>query len=295
MRLSLCVATLGERGRLEPFGRALRALQASAAWELVLVVNGTGAAPATVAPWLDGVTLRLLHEPRPGKSRALNAAMAAAAGELLVFTDDDVVPDPDWLERLAAAAVRHPSARVFGGRILTTGTVPAWIRRSSNLQEILTSEHDLGLEERPYPAGKYPIGPNLAVRRSAIGAARWPEHLGPGTACPVGDESAFLLQLSAPAAADRIYVADARVRHAVAPAYFSLRAAVWRACLAGYTGGRFQQRARFADTPLATRAVHRLLRLRSLRELTCVAARAGGFLWGRYGAWRTESNRGTSL
>src|SRR5687768_8316212 len=39
-----------------------------------------------------------LREARPGKSHALNTAVARARGDLLVFTDDDMLPcSADWL------------------------------------------------------------------------------------------------------------------------------------------------------------------------------------------------------
>ena len=37
-----------------------------------------------------------LSESRPGKSHALNAAVAHARGDLLAFTDDDVLPSRSW-------------------------------------------------------------------------------------------------------------------------------------------------------------------------------------------------------
>ncbi len=61
--------------------------------------------------------IHYVREDRPGKSRALNAALRIAQGKLMVFTDDDVVPQPDWLSQLYSAAQRYPDVNIFGGQI----------------------------------------------------------------------------------------------------------------------------------------------------------------------------------
>ncbi len=48
----------------------------------------------------------------PGANR--NAALALARGAVVVFTDDDCRPGPDWLEHVRRAAERHPGKIVQG-------------------------------------------------------------------------------------------------------------------------------------------------------------------------------------
>src|SRR5262249_29643805 len=47
--------------------------------------------------------IRYLYVGAPGKSPAVNTALLFARGDLLAFTDDDVLPDPAWLRQLAGA------------------------------------------------------------------------------------------------------------------------------------------------------------------------------------------------
>ena len=283
---SLCVATLGVPGRLHPFLESLAGLRVREPWEVLLVFNtAQPASPAALGPHAGGLPLTTLHEPRPGKSRALNRALAVARGEWLVFTDDDVTHDPDWLTRLREASVSHPWARVLGGRIEPRGEAPAWIRASANLQPLMLVRHDLGPTPCRYPHGQYPFGPNMAVARSAVeqAGAHWPEALGPGTQLPVGDEAAFLAQVSGPNDDGRLYVPDARVYHAVEPSYFRLDRALRRAFLAGVAAGRIA--ATFGPatgTQPVQRVAARIRGLRSVRELLCAGTRAFGVLWGRF-------------
>jgi len=48
----------------------------------------------------------------PGSNR--NGAFRLAQAPVVVFTDDDCFPPPDWLERVLAAVARHPGAVIQG-------------------------------------------------------------------------------------------------------------------------------------------------------------------------------------
>jgi GT2 family glycosyltransferase len=53
---------------------------------------------------------------RQGPAANRNNGARYAKGEWLVFTDDDCLPDPQWLEAYAKAVVTEPSCLVFEGR-----------------------------------------------------------------------------------------------------------------------------------------------------------------------------------
>ena len=158
--ISVIIAT---RNRADSLRRLLpRLLEQSPglAWELVVVHNGSTDDTAEVLAGMAG-KLRTVVEPLPGKSRALNRAMAAARGELLVFTDDDVEPDRAWLDEIAAAARRHPEVDCFGGRINIDAThVPGWVLRS-RLRQLLTRGAPLrgiALDVARFPGGNAYLG-----------------------------------------------------------------------------------------------------------------------------------------
>ena len=82
-------------------------------YEVIVVDNrSAGAEPVQ----LPGV--RVVRETRPGISAARNAGLAAANGDLIAFTDDDVEVDPGWLRAIASRFVEHPDEACVTGLAL---------------------------------------------------------------------------------------------------------------------------------------------------------------------------------
>lgn len=63
-------------------------------------------------------TLRYVrHGTNKGVAAARNTAMEHARGDVVAFTDDDCIVDPDWLRRASECHSRHPEAAVVGGPV----------------------------------------------------------------------------------------------------------------------------------------------------------------------------------
>ncbi|MDD5351265.1 MAG: glycosyltransferase [Chthoniobacteraceae bacterium] len=97
--------------------------------ELLLVDNGsTDATPALLAACrLPQMDVRVLHEPLPGRARACNAAIAAARGDILLFTDDDVHISCDWIGKMSAPLFRHEADAVSGAVRLPPHLLLPWM------------------------------------------------------------------------------------------------------------------------------------------------------------------------
>jgi len=105
--------------RLDGVRRCLDSLAALdySAYDVVIVDNR--AEPPALPAWLGAFPLvRVLHEPRPGLSAARNCGLAAAQGEIVAFTDDDVVVDRGWLNAIARRLEAHPDEAGVTGLIL---------------------------------------------------------------------------------------------------------------------------------------------------------------------------------
>jgi GT2 family glycosyltransferase len=137
----------------------------------VIVVDG----PSTdgTAERLDslGGAVRHLQNPERNLSRSRNLGIAAAAGELVAFLDDDAVPEPRWLEDLVAA-FDHDRVAGAGGLVLDdTGVREQW----RHLVVSRAGAHDFD-QEPPFdrfvgPGADpflYVAGGNCAFRRSAL-------------------------------------------------------------------------------------------------------------------------------
>jgi GT2 family glycosyltransferase len=111
--LSVVVASHERPLRLRWLLNALEE-QTFADFEVIVAFDDRGheAAAMLAAHPLRPRVIRL--PPGPGPARHRNAGWRAASAPLVVFTDDDCRPPPEWLERLAAAAGRAPGAVLQG-------------------------------------------------------------------------------------------------------------------------------------------------------------------------------------
>lgn len=175
MFISVVIATRNRRALL---ARTLAAF-ARQTWprdrfDIVVADNGstdgTRDEVAALAARPGAPSIRYLLVREPGKSFAVNAAIDAASGDLLAFTDDDVEPSPAWLARLAAA-LDDTGADFAAGRILPAWERPAPSWLSPALYGVLAIA-DNGTARQPIARGVnehiMPIGANMAVRTSVV-------------------------------------------------------------------------------------------------------------------------------
>jgi glycosyltransferase involved in cell wall biosynthesis len=220
--ISIIIATRDRARLLENTLDALAAQEVpDCGFETLVVDNGSGddtrdvvvaAARRMPAPVL------YLHEARPGKSHALNTAVARARGEFLVLTDDDVLPSPGWLVAYAQAFA-ETGADFVVGRILPLWEAPppSWL--SPALYGVLAVP-DGGINRLPLAEGLneeiMPLGANMAVRRHVVERiGGWNTNLGKlqGT-LRTGEDHEFALR-TLRAGFRGVYEPGAWVRHRV--------------------------------------------------------------------------------
>lgn len=220
--ISVVIATRDRAELLEGTLESLRRQESPGCpVEILVVDNGSiDATPEIVetAARLSAVPIVYLTESKPGKSHALNTAVGRARGDLLVFTDDDVLPSPGWLAAYARS-FSETGADYAAGRILPfwEALPPRWL--SPELYGVLAIP-DGGTRRLQMSQGTnehiMPLGANMAVRRHVLDrVGGWNPELGKlkGTS-RTGEDHEFALRVAA-AGYGGIYEPEASVLHRV--------------------------------------------------------------------------------
>jgi glycosyltransferase involved in cell wall biosynthesis len=191
-------------------------------WELLIVNNCcTDDTNAVIARHEGKLPLRRLDEPKQGLSNARNCAMAAAQGDLLIWTDDDVLVDPGWLEAYVRAAQEWPQASFFGGVVdpWFSKAPPRWITRHFDKLKWAFVVHQLGNDVRlldpgaPLATHELPLGANMAFRTNILRKFPFNPKLGRlGSKLYWGEETEVIARMREAGHAG-VWVGTARVLH----------------------------------------------------------------------------------
>jgi glycosyltransferase involved in cell wall biosynthesis len=187
-------------------------------WELIVVNNAcTDDTDEVLRRAADRLPLRVLHEPAIGVSNARNRAIAAARGDLLAWTDDDVLVEPTWLRAYQTAAGRWVQASFFGGPIvpLFESEPPGWITDNWPLVSNAYGERALGPTPFPFDRRLVPYAGNLVFRTSALRRYRFDPSLGPSGPVPTRGEETTLVRHLLRDGHTGYWVPDAGVRHVI--------------------------------------------------------------------------------
>jgi GT2 family glycosyltransferase len=185
-------------------------------WELLVVNNAcTDDTDRVVATWQESLPLRRLFEPTPGQTFARNRAMREATGDLILWTDDDVLVDRDWLKALVEAAENWQADVVFGRSVPHwTAAPPEWF---SPLHHGRFAVLDYG--RTPFvvtTSDTVFYGLNFATRREALLAlGGFDESLGYRQNGGAAGEDTDLCQRALASGLKVVYVPDAVVDHVI--------------------------------------------------------------------------------
>ena len=142
-----------------------------------------------------------------GLSRARNVGIATARHDLLVFTDDDLLVEPNWVGTLVRALVgAGPRAVVTGQVRPTEPETPGGFAPSTKLEQrpaVYSGRRQLGV--------LFPN--NMALRRSAVDeVGLFDERLGVGSTYPSSEDNDLCFRLLE-AGYRIVYVPEAVVYH----------------------------------------------------------------------------------
>jgi len=137
----------------------------------IIVVNGpsTDDSQKVIENWIPKI--RAAQCPLPNLSMSRNIGICMADGDIVAFIDDDGIPEPEWLEQIAAAYDR-PEIGGVGGRVFD--------HTGYNFQSEYCMADRFGnatmIPSRPMPHRSFPgsfefphlLGTNASFRRQAL-------------------------------------------------------------------------------------------------------------------------------
>ena len=177
--VSIVVCTRDRASGLAACLRTLRMISFSPL-EILVVDNAPTSwqtRDVTMAAAREDSRIRYTCEPRAGLSQARNHGLAHARFDVVAFTDDDTMVDPDWPCVIAAGFAADTETVCVTGLVasgvLDTGCERYFDSRYSWGEAFEPRRYDLAEHRHPsrlYPfrAGIFGTGANFAIRRDAI-------------------------------------------------------------------------------------------------------------------------------
>ena len=172
MNLSVVICTYD---RAESLAKTLRSLSvqslpAAIEWEVLVLDNNSRDNTREVAEefchQFPG-RFRYVSEPQQGKSYALNRGIREARGDIVAFTDDDVVLEPTWLRDLTANLESGEWVGAGGRTLPERGFVsPRWLGSERMYALAPLAIFDLG--DKPRELKEAPFGNNMAFRKGVL-------------------------------------------------------------------------------------------------------------------------------
>jgi len=160
---------------------------ADASWEVVIVDNhSSDDTKATVEEFArcSSVSVRYVFEAKKGLSHARNAGLRHGRGEIIAFTDDDILPDAKWLVHISEECSAYPSVSMFFGqtRPFRPGVAKISMREGDSA----------AVYQFPCNPAEPGCGNNMIFRRDVLNAVgEFDIDLGPGVPIAGAEETDF--------------------------------------------------------------------------------------------------------
>ncbi|MEN7536018.1 glycosyltransferase family A protein [Aurantiacibacter flavus] len=195
------------------------ARRASDDWEIVIVDNGsTDDTKQVVSEFAERLPVRHVFEPNAGLSNARNAGVRASQGDFIVWTDDDVLVDENWLNAYFQSFKAHPGRAIFGGKATPLYEEPAkewFVEAEPELCSLLAIRNAPSWKE--ITRDRVPYGLNYAIRGTEQRSHLYDPNLGVAPGRRRGGEEVAVIREILAAGHSGVWVWEAAVLHRISP------------------------------------------------------------------------------
>lgn len=194
-------------------------LHSNLSWELIIVNNNsTDNTEEVIKRYKNSLPIKYAFEPKPGLSNARNKAVEKADGDYIVWIDDDVLVESNWLSSYIEAFSRHPEAVVFGGPISPwfEGNPPKWLLDGWQYIQSSYAIRDLGQKEFSFNSTNtslFPYGANFAIKTNVQKQYSYNPELGLKAGKIIVGEETVMIQNILDSGNTGWWVPDAKVKH----------------------------------------------------------------------------------
>ena len=154
-----------------------------------------------------------------GHTVARNRAVEAIAGDLVIWTDDDVIVSENWVNKYVDAANQHPEYGFFGSVIEPrfVGKQSKWISTNWDKLKGCFAARDLGSEWIEFSDQRLPYGANFAIRAEVQQKHRFNTSLGRSGEDVTGEDELELFRRILASGIRGCWVPGAPVQHQIPP------------------------------------------------------------------------------
>jgi glycosyltransferase involved in cell wall biosynthesis len=223
MDLSVVFSTFKNEAILEKSLKIYCNINTAYQWELIIIDNACrDETRQVIEQYKNKLPIVFLEQPKPGKNNALNKALPITKSKLILFTDNDILPNHDLIDICIDSASAYPEMKIFSGQILPDRELPLWLDTTSHRICSALGIYNKGEQDKDiFPEDVW--GGNMLVKKEVFtNGVMFNTSVGPnGKDYVMGSETELLKRLQADGF-KAMYLANSKVYHQIRDEQLSL-------------------------------------------------------------------------
>jgi len=173
VKVSVVISTNGQGKNLRQILLSLQKQKfSSKEYEVIIIENGSRGKIKQIVNEINNICnkcVRYIYEPRPGLHYGRNTGAKVAKGDIVLYTDDDVIVDPYWIEEIYRC-YENSDVGAVGGKVVGEWEIkpPEWVwmfGTKKNIYPLTVVDWGEGTFEL---RKRYIVGANYSARKSII-------------------------------------------------------------------------------------------------------------------------------